>query len=273
MSPRRTRKRGSRTSSRRRRSRRGSSPFSGIDVRRLGIGAGLALAGLVLGYLFTTLFVFPAPGPPRDLQAVPDLRDRPLELALETLADAGFSFSGARGIQHPQVDSGQVMGQAPLPGQLARPGDTITLTISLGPERRAVPEVARLRSDRAVDLLIATGFQVVVDSVESPVARGRIIGIEPAEGTELTLPGSVSLEVSLGPPTVRMPLLLGMLEEEARDTLTVLGLEVAEVEQVFRFGRDQGRVVSQDPPEETELERGSEVRLQVGRRGGEPQEH
>jgi beta-lactam-binding protein with PASTA domain len=43
---------------------------------------------------------------------------------------------------------------------------------------------------------------------------------------------------------------------------------VAEVEEVFRFGRDQGRVVEQDPATETELQRGSAVRLTIGRRGG-----
>jgi beta-lactam-binding protein with PASTA domain len=38
------------------------------------------------------------------------------------------------------------------------------------------------------------------------------------------------------------------------------------VEEVFRFGRDQGRVVAQDPPPGVELERGTPVRLVVGRR-------
>ena len=44
---------------------------------------------------------------------------------------------------------------------------------------------------------------------------------------------------------------------------------VADVEEVFRFGRDQGLVVEQDPASEMELLRGSPVRLKVGRRGVE----
>jgi hypothetical protein len=39
------------------------------------------------------------------------------------------------------------------------------------------------------------------------------------------------------------------------------------VEEVFRFGRDQGIVVEQEPASDTELQRGTEVRLAVGRRG------
>lgn len=238
-------------------------------ARALGVG----IAGLVAGYLFAVFVLFPAPGPPRDLRPAPDLRDRPIAGATALLDEAGLVAGGVRTLGHPSVDSGRVLGQSPLPGQLARSGDTVDLVVSLGPERRPVPEVSRLRGDRAVDLLVATGFQVIVDSVDSPVARGRVVDIQPAEGTAMALPARVALTVSLGPPTVRMPFVLGLLEEEARDTLDVLGLEVVEVEEVFRFGRDQGRVVTQDPAEGAELERGSEVRLQIGRRGGIRQEH
>ena len=45
-----------------------------------------------------------------------------------------------------------------------------------------------------------------------------------------------------------------------------LGLVVAETAEVFRFGRDQGIVVEQEPAVDTELERGAEIRLSVGRR-------
>jgi beta-lactam-binding protein with PASTA domain len=73
--------------------------------------------------------------------------------------------------------------------------------------------------------------------------------------------------VSTGPPVVPMPFVLGMSEDEARLLLDSLGLVVSEVEEVFRFGRDQGIVVQQEPASDMELERGSNVRLQVGRRG------
>jgi beta-lactam-binding protein with PASTA domain len=64
-----------------------------------------------------------------------------------------------------------------------------------------------------------------------------------------------------------MPLVLGLPREEAEAVLDSLGLEVAEVEEVFRFGRDQGIVVEQEPAADTEMTRGSPVRLSVGRRG------
>ena len=50
--------------------------------------------------------------------------------------------------------------------------------------------------------------------------------------------------------------------------LDSLGLMVSEIEEVFRFGRDQGVVVEQEPASEMEVERGTEVRLKVGMSGG-----
>ena len=253
-----------------RRYRPGSDPLApGALLLYLGLG----LAGGLVGYLFATLIFFPAAPPPSDLEEVPALRGLQVEEARARLDEAGLGLAPLEYLRHPQVDSGSIMGQSPLAGQLSVPGDSVRLTVSLGPERREIPTIRQLRSDRAVALLEATGFGVAVDSVESGEPRGSVLSILPEEGTEVPLPSDVRIEVSLGPPAVFMPDVLQLAEEEARDTLSALGLVVEDVEEVFRFGRDQGRVVSQDPPPDTELERGSAVRLVVGRRngGGPPQ--
>lgn len=230
------------------------------------MGAAAALGGLLLGYLVATVFLFPAAPPPADMVVVPGVWGDDEAEAGEALAAAGLSLGQVEYLNHPEVDSGAVLGQSPLPGQLSLPGDSVRLVFSLGPERRVVPEVRRLQGDRAVALLQATGFRVRVDSIESLEPRGRILTVIPQEGEALTLPGEVRLRVSLGPPAVVMPDLLSLSEEEARDSLFAMGLVVSEVEEVFRFGRDQGRVVAQDPPPGVELERGTPVRLVVGRR-------
>jgi beta-lactam-binding protein with PASTA domain len=68
-----------------------------------------------------------------------------------------------------------------------------------------------------------------------------------------------------------MPFVLGLEEGEAVRMLDSLGLVVSQVEEVFRFGRDQGVVVEQEPAADTQLQRGAGVRLAVGR-GGRDQE-
>jgi beta-lactam-binding protein with PASTA domain len=159
-----------------------------------------------------------------------------------------------------------VIGQAPLPGQLGRSDTGVRLTVSLGPERGSVPDVIGLRQAWAQNLLGASGFRVEADSAEAREPRGVVVAVDPTPGTDLAIPGDVRITISTGPPLVAMPVLVGMTEEQARDTLRALGLSVLEVEELFRFGRDQGIVVEQTPPADTLLQAGTAVRLGVGRR-------
>lgn len=235
--------------------------------RLAALGALSVLVGLAFGWVFATRVLFPAPAPPGDLYEVPDLRGATAQEAAEQVQEVGLSLGTVDGLRHPEADSGTVVGQAPLPGQLASPSAEVRITVSHGPERRAVPDLRRVRADWARNVLEATGFAVRVDSVEDEAAAGRILKVDPEPGTEMALPGEVSLTVSVGPPLVAVPRIVGMSEEEARDTLTSLGLAVGEVEEVFRFGRDQGRVLEQTPPGDSLVQRGSAVRFSVGRTG------
>lgn len=229
---------------------------------------GLALGGWALGYLVATQLVFPAPPPPGDLHEVPDVRGLGLTRASERLEGATLALGPVDSLQHPSVAAGEVLGQSPLPGQLATPGAEVRVTVSTGPQTRAVPDVVRLNAERARIVLESTGFVVSVDSVESDVPRGRVVEVVPPVDTVLALPAEVALSVSTGPPVVIMPMVVGMEREEAVQALEELGLVVSEVEEVFRFGRDRGVVVEQEPSADTELERGAAVRLAVGRSGG-----
>jgi serine/threonine-protein kinase len=147
-------------------------------------------------------------------------------------------------------------------------GDTVRLAISLGAEERPVPDVMPLRADRAATVLTSAGFVVTVDSVQSDLPPGRVVRMAPEPGTSVSLPASVHLEVSLGPPMVEVPLLLGLDESEARELLEESGLVLGEVSVRFRFGLDQGKVVEQNPYPGRMVEQGSSVRLVIGQRGG-----
>jgi len=238
-----------------------------IDSRLLGILGGMVLAGWLVGYVIATRLVFPAPPPPSDLTEVPDVRGTGIESARERVAGVGLTVGEVDSLLHPSVARGLVLGQSPLPGQLARPDTPVRVTVSMGPQTRSVPDVRALAVDRARTVLETSGFLVSVDTIESDVERGRVIDVFPPPDSVIPLPSQVRLVVSTGPPVVVMPFVLGLEEEEARMLLDSLGLVVSEVEEVFRFGRDQGIVVQQEPASDMELERGSSVRLQVGRRG------
>jgi serine/threonine-protein kinase len=170
-------------------------------------------------------------------------------------------------LSHPSVAAGVILGQAPLPGQVARPGTPVRVTVSIGPQLRSVPDVRRLDEARARIVLETSGFVVHIDTAQAEEPRGRVISLTPPPDVVVALPASVRLLVSAGPPLVVMPFVLGLEQLQAEAMLDSLGLVVAEVVDVFRFGRDQGIVVEQEPAADTPLARGSAVRLSVGRRG------
>jgi len=255
---------------RRRRKTSGVGPslpsWGAVGGRLALVTTAMAFGGGLIGYLFATRVLFPAPAPPSDLLAVPDVIGLSVDEARTRILDADLDPAEVDFVRHPQADSGRVIAQAPLPDQLARPQASVRVTVSLGPERGSIPEVVGLRRDWAVSVLEATGFAVEADTAESSEPRGVVVTVDPPPGTELPIPGDVRITVSTGPSTVPMPAVVGMTEEEARDTLAVLGLYLEEVEEVFRFGRDQGIVVQQTPSADSLLLAGSTVRLGVGRR-------
>ncbi len=232
-----------------------------MALATLGLGSGA-------GYLYVTQLLFPAPrSSPSDFYEVPDLRGMSGLDAETFLRDQGLQVGAVDSISHPDIAHGIVLGQTPLPGQLALPAGQVGLTLSLGPERRPIPDVTRLRADRALTVLETSGFGVMIDSMESDVLEGRIVSTFPEAGVVLPLPAQVLMSVSLGPPMVSMPILAGLQEEAARVLLDSLGLAVGEVETRFRFGFNQGEVLEHFPPADSLIPAGTEVRLVIGRRG------
>jgi len=259
------------------RRRRGSAggQWSMPELRGPGGGGRSALfatlvlvAGLFVGYLYATQVVFPIPElQAEEFRTVPDLRGLDAPAAVDLLWDHGLQLGEVDSIRHPRVEEGKIVGQTPLPGQLAVSGGEVEIAVSTGPDRRPVPDVSRLVASRAELVLGSTGFEVEVDSVEADVPAGRVVETFPPAGELAEIPSRVRIAVSLGPPLVEVPDLVGMQEEQARAVLESLGLEVGEVQERQRFGFSRGQVLEQIPAAGEEVPRGGEVHLVVGMRG------
>ena len=252
------------TGRKRRPGSRGRRPVGAF--RRVLSGAVLLAVMFGLGYVVATRVVFPVPAPPPNLLGVPDLTGLDLQDAAGRAEAAGLAPGAVDSMYHPSAATGSILGQSPLPGQLALPGAAIEFAISLGPEHRAVPDMIGQDEQRARILLGANGFSVAVDSVEDQEPAGEVVGMEPEAGTAVTLPFEVQLAISVGPPVVEMPLLLGLTEQEALLLLDSLGLFVTEIELDSLTGMEAAVVIGQDPPPADTVEVGSEVRLAIGDR-------
>ncbi|CAN5732593.1 hypothetical protein BH23GEM11_BH23GEM11_00710 [soil metagenome] len=260
-----------------RRRRGGRRPEARPEKKRTSrSGAGwrlplLAVVALLLGsgsgYLYATQLLFPGVRAENTtLVEVPDVRGLEMSEVGITLENRGFVQGRVDSILHPSVPEGRIVGQAPLAGQLSLPGGAVEVMVSLGPERRPVPDVTRLRVDRALTVLETSGFQVAVDSVEADAPEGQVVSTDPEAGTRVTLPSNIRMTVSLGPPLIELPDLVGMQEEDARAALEELGFVVGEVENRARFGFGQGDVLETFPEAGAMVPRGGAIRLVVRRR-------
>ncbi|MFF5517492.1 Stk1 family PASTA domain-containing Ser/Thr kinase [Streptomyces coeruleorubidus] len=95
---------------------------------------------------------------------IPDVTGSDLADARSELEDAGLEVKvAAERVTSSEFDKGQVAEQSPSPGGRAAEGDTVTLTVSKGPEMIEVPDVVGDSVDDATRELKSAGFQVEED--------------------------------------------------------------------------------------------------------------
>lgn len=94
---------------------------------------------------------------------VPDVTGEDPDTARQDLQDAGLKVRIAAQRVTSEYDKGQVARQSPGAGGRAAEGDTVTLTLSKGPEMVTVPDVVGSSVDDARQRLEAAGFEVSED--------------------------------------------------------------------------------------------------------------
>ncbi|MFE2677389.1 PASTA domain-containing protein, partial [Streptomyces hygroscopicus] len=94
---------------------------------------------------------------------VPDVVGDSVAEARSTLQEEGFKVKVAERQVFSEEDKGSVAAQSPSADDRAAKGDTVTLTVSKGPQMIEVPDVTGLKVDEAKQQLEEAGFKVNVD--------------------------------------------------------------------------------------------------------------
>lgn len=189
-----------------RRAPRASNGRGGRNWKRIITGLGVALiVPFAVGYLVAVYVLFPPTEVSGSGTPMPDLIGQTTSEAQRALVAAGLGEMEITELPHPDVDAGTVIAQSPLPGQQLRPGADVRVALSSGPARVMVPDVLGFSADRAESMLTRAGFEVTRSLEESPASAGRVIRTDPEPGQPRTLPSSVTIIVSSGPPAVPEP--------------------------------------------------------------------
>jgi eukaryotic-like serine/threonine-protein kinase len=196
---------------------------------------------------------------------VPLVQGLPADEAADRLREAGFK-SERRGEFSDTVKEGRVIGTNPSEGTTVQRGTTVTLIVSRGREKVAVPDVTGKSREEAERLLRDAGLESSVTEREDEDADpGTVLEQDPEAGTRIGKGRTVDLVVAKAPAEVPVPGVIDATEEDAVKTLEDAGFKVRTEDGEAATPEEDGLVLDQDPAPETPRPKGSTVTITVGR--------
>ena len=170
------------------------------------------------------------------------------------------------------ANADKVIGQEPAAGSVVARGSNVTVLVG----RRGagslleneVPDLVRLSESEARRTLEQAGYGVLVKDRLAAETVGLVVDQEPAAGSRLLRGRAVTIVVGrLLLLPIRVPETVGLDAATAEQALRSTGFAVEQTYAVSLPG-SAGRVLSQDPAGGANANRGSTVRLMVGRPTG-----
>jgi eukaryotic-like serine/threonine-protein kinase len=124
----------------------------------------------------------------------------------------------------------------------------IALFARQGPEQVAVPNLAGLNETAAQAALSRAQLKGQVQNKPSAtVAKGQVIGQDPAAGTQVAVQSTVTVDVSTGPDSAAIPNVVGFTQEAATAALQGAGFSIGTIQQVDDNAQAKGKVLGTDP--------------------------
>ncbi|WP_024792923.1 Stk1 family PASTA domain-containing Ser/Thr kinase [Tomitella biformata] len=225
------------------------------------IAAALAvvlIAGLGLFFAFR--------GPDSAIQvAIPDVSGQAISDAQAKLQQDGFKTS-VQTKPDPQVAEGIVINTSPASGILVDKGEIITLNLSSGPEKVAVPTLVGLTQDQAHQALTAAGL-LVGEEIEHKASTeedlDKVVGQNPSAAANVSKGSAVTLIVGSGPEQVRIPDVKGQTQTQAVGNIEGAGFKTSTTQ--ADSAEPEGTVLSTSPAGGAKADSGSIVTITVSK--------
>ncbi|NMO90184.1 Stk1 family PASTA domain-containing Ser/Thr kinase [Actinomycetospora sp. TBRC 11914] len=131
----------------------------------------------------------------------------------------------------------------------------------------AIPDVTNQPQDVALRTLTGAGLRPnLVQVASDPSQVGRVLGTDPAAGTQVQPDTVVALRVGRGPDRVQAPNLVGQTADQAQQMAQAAGLTLTPVPQNQQVDDQSqvGKVLSQNPSAGTPVAPGTAIQLTVG---------
>lgn len=147
-----------------------------------------------------------------------------------------------------KVPAGTVIGTEPVSGAELAPDSSVTVVVSKGEEKFAVPKLEGTTRDEAEAALKKVNLEVgkVEEKYSDTVAKDSVISASQKAGTKLSKGEKIDLVVSKGVEPIPVPNVEGLTFDAAYATLAKRGFRVGK-DEVFSDDVPKGKVVSQFP--------------------------
>ncbi len=188
--------------------------------------------------------------------------------ALAKAKQHGLKVKIGPGRYDDKIAKGTVVGQQPGGNQRILRGGTVTLTLSLGPERYTVPdEQGRVYTEAAAALTAMKMVPKRVDKYDDSLPAGFVLGTDPGPGTVVPPGAQITVNVSKGKAPIRVRNVIGEDQATAQQQLQALGLQVAFTQQ--QSDKPAGQVINQSIPDGAGVEKNTTIILTIS--SGPPQ--
>lgn len=159
-----------------------------------------------------------------------------------------------------EYEEGQIMRQSVEEGEKVKENSKIEITISSGVGNVDIPNVVGKNEDAAIKELQDAGFTYAREYQYSGEPQGRVISQSPTgQGKE---GDKVTIVVSQGVQTVKVPNVVGQSQSQAESTLRASGLNVG-TSTAYSDTVPKGYVISQDPGNGRTVDAGTTVNLVI----------
>ena len=169
--------------------------------------------------------------------------------------------------EDPVQPAGQVIDQNPVAGSEITPGTRVILFVSKGPAVEQIPDLENRPFLAAMNIISQLGWLASTsEEASETIPAGLVIRTEPPAQSKLSPGSRVEIVISSGLPMILVPSVTSLLEDSALQTLEGEGFQVNLIEELLPEGSvNDGRVISQSPAPELEVELGTIVTIVIGR--------
>ena len=169
--------------------------------------------------------------------------------------------------EDPVQPAGQVIDQNPVAGSEITPGTRVILFVSKGPAVEQIPDLENRPFLAAMNIISQLGWLASTsEEASETIPAGLVIRTEPPAQSKLSPGSRVEIVISSGLPMILVPSVTSLLEDSALQTLEGEGFQVNLIEELLPEGSvNDGRVISQSPEPELEVELGTIVAIVIGR--------